>query len=84
MALLQHAPKHLAPLRAPLSVFGGRDDPIVDPGSLKEWDACTTSGARVHLYPGGHHYVRAQVPQVVAQLTRDLLAAYRGAGGVPG
>ncbi|MDX3227957.1 thioesterase II family protein [Streptomyces sp. ME19-01-6] len=77
VALLQHTRQAWPPLRARLSVFGGLDDPIVDPESLHEWSACTTADTRVHRYPGGHHYVRTQVAEVVAQLTEDLLAAYR-------
>ncbi|WP_346768610.1 beta-ketoacyl synthase N-terminal-like domain-containing protein [Streptomyces sp. DASNCL29] len=64
-------------LRARLSVFGGLDDPMVDPGTLHERGACTTADARVHRFPGGHHCLRTQVARVVGRLTDDLLAAYR-------
>ncbi|WP_055413840.1 MULTISPECIES: thioesterase II family protein [Streptomyces] len=84
VALLQHARQIWPPLRAQLSVFGGNDDPMVDPESLHEWSACTTAGTRVHRYPGGHHYLRTRIPEVVAQLTQDLLAAYRNPAWRPG
>jgi surfactin synthase thioesterase subunit len=77
VALLQHPARERAPLPIPLSVLGGLADPIVDPGSLDEWSACTTADTRVHRYPGGHHYLRTQAGDVVGALTRDLLAAYR-------
>ncbi|EXU67868.1 thioesterase [Streptomyces sp. PRh5] len=77
VALLHHTRQEWPPLRARLSVFGGLDDPMVDPGTLHEWGACTTADARVHRFPGGHHYLRTQVAEVVGRLTDDLLAAYR-------
>ncbi|MGW3567207.1 thioesterase II family protein [Streptomyces sp. NPDC000941] len=84
VALLQHTRQIWPTLRARLSVFGGNDDPMVDPESLYEWSACTTADTRVHRYPGGHHYLRTQIPEVVAQLTQDLLAAYRNPAQRPG
>ncbi|MGO4760710.1 hypothetical protein AB4212_70765, partial [Streptomyces sp. 2MCAF27] len=84
VALLQHSRQIWPTLRARLSVFGGNDDPMVDPESLYEWSACTTAGTWVHRYPGGHHYLRTQIPEVVAQLTQDLLAAYRNPAQRPG
>ncbi|WP_262703364.1 MULTISPECIES: hypothetical protein [Streptomyces] len=50
---------------------------MVDPETLHEWGAGTTADARVHRFPGGHHYLRAQVAEVVGRLTVHLLAAYR-------
>ncbi|EFL20372.1 enantio-pyochelin biosynthetic protein PchC [Streptomyces himastatinicus ATCC 53653] len=81
VALLQHTRQPWPPLGAPLSVFGGLDDPMVDPESLHEWSICTTADTRVHRFPGGHHYLRTQVAEVVAGLTDDLLAAYRRPAG---
>jgi len=77
VALLQHTRQPWPPLRARLSVFGGLDDPMVDPESLPEWSPCTTADTRVHRFPGGHHYLRAQAAEVADRLTGDLLAAYR-------
>ena len=77
VAQLQHVPQAWPPLGARLSVFGGLDDPIVDPDTLDEWSAHTTAGARIHRYPGDHQYLRHQLADVVAHLTEDLLAAYR-------
>ncbi|WP_413105116.1 thioesterase II family protein [Streptomyces sp. Inha503] len=77
VALLQHTRRAWPPLGARLSVFGGLDDPMVDPETLHEWGAGTTADARVHRFPGGHHYLRTQVAEVVGRLTDDLLAAYR-------
>ncbi|MFI0779466.1 thioesterase II family protein [Streptomyces sp. NPDC021212] len=81
VALLQHTRQPWPPLRARLSVFGGLDDPMVDPESLHEWSACATADARVHRFPGGHHYLRTQVAEVAGRLTDDLLAAYRNPAG---
>ncbi|MFF7656359.1 thioesterase II family protein [Streptomyces sp. NPDC007983] len=81
VALLHHTRRAWPPLRARLSVFGGLDDPMVDPETLHEWSACTTADARVHRFPGGHHYLRTQVAEVVGRLTDDLLAAYRNPAG---
>ncbi|MFE2025908.1 thioesterase II family protein [Streptomyces hygroscopicus] len=77
VALLQPTRRAWPPLRARLSVFGGLDDPMVAPEPLHEWSAGTTADTRVHRFPGGHHYLRTQVAEVVNRLTGDLLAAYR-------
>ncbi|NEW68954.1 hypothetical protein [Streptomyces rhizosphaericus] len=77
MALLHHTRREWPPLRARLSVFGGLVDPMVGLGTLHEWGACTTADVRAHRFPGGHHYLRTQVAEVVGRLTGDLLAAYR-------
>jgi surfactin synthase thioesterase subunit len=78
VAQLQHTPQARPPLSTRLSVFGGLDDPIVDPDALDEWSAHAVAGARVHRYPGDHQYLRHRLAEVLAQLTEDLLAAYRG------
>ncbi|MFD7500777.1 thioesterase II family protein [Streptomyces sp. NPDC059850] len=81
VALLQHTRQPRPPLRARLSVFGGLDDPMVGPGTLHEWSTHTTADTRVHHFPGGHHYVRSQAPEVADRLTDDLLSAYRSPAG---
>lgn len=77
VALLQHTHQDGLPLTAPISVFGGDDDPIVAPELLGEWAAYTMAGTHVHLHPGGHHYLHTAFPDVIPELTRDLLEAYR-------
>ncbi|QHC22573.1 thioesterase II family protein [Streptomyces sp. GS7] len=62
-------------IRPPLSLFGGRDDPVVHRDDLLEW----ADGAEVHLgqhfFPGGHFYFEGQSALVVGQLVRDIRTA---------
>jgi surfactin synthase thioesterase subunit len=52
VALLQHTHHEGPPLTAPISVFGGDDDPIVAPELFEEWAGYTAAGTHVHLHPG--------------------------------
>lgn len=52
-----------APLPVPVTVLGGRQDPLVTPEQLAAWDELTTvRPCPVRTFPGGHFYLR-QGPQ---------------------
>jgi surfactin synthase thioesterase subunit len=60
------------PLRCPLGIYGGRDDPESDEPGLRAWGEHTISGCSLTLLPGGHFYLRTQAPALTAHLTADL------------
>jgi medium-chain acyl-[acyl-carrier-protein] hydrolase len=44
------------PLDIPITVFGGRADPLVSIGELEEWRTHTSAEFRLQLLPGGHFF----------------------------
>lgn len=42
----------------PIIVYGGTEDPHVDPEDMKEWALHTTNDSSVHLFHGDHFYIR--------------------------
>ncbi|MFI8518810.1 thioesterase II family protein [Streptomyces sp. NPDC085481] len=45
------------PLRTPLAVFGGTDDPLAPASRLGAWSAHSPHPVAYHLWPGGHFYL---------------------------
>jgi surfactin synthase thioesterase subunit len=45
------------PLKLPIHVFGGRDDPLVTPAELAAWNEQTSRPQPVRLRPGGHFFL---------------------------
>lgn len=58
-------------LDCPVSAFGGRDDPFVEPAALEAWRDLTRGSFCLRLFPGGHFYhltaggAATQVPQAI-------------------
>ncbi|WP_256090585.1 thioesterase II family protein, partial [Actinacidiphila rubida] len=65
-------PAHAPRTRVPLSVFGGRDDPVVPASRLAAWADVTDRPGGCHLYPGGHFYFRQQTAEVVAAVVGEV------------
>lgn len=42
----------------PIIVYGGVEDPHVNPEELREWAQLTTNGSSLHFFPGDHFYIR--------------------------
>lgn len=60
-------------LGAPITVFGGREDPIVPAAELEHWHQYSRSTTdRPSLYQGGHFYLHDD-PAVVVTALNDLL-----------
>lgn len=57
-----------APLRTPLSVFGGQDDPLVPLAALGEWSALAGGPVPCHTWPGGHFYLYEHAAEVSDRL----------------
>ncbi|MFG2129539.1 thioesterase II family protein [Streptomyces sp. NPDC048751] len=60
------------PLRCPISVLVGRDDPQVTLAEAEEWRDHTEGGFTLRGFPGGHFYLAEQKSQVARALIEDL------------
>ncbi|MEU1330735.1 alpha/beta fold hydrolase [Streptomyces sp. NPDC005865] len=58
-------------LRAPLSLFGGLDDPMVTPDALTAWDEVADRVVGQHFFPGGHFYFTGQEAALVDQIVLE-------------
>ncbi|MER5516932.1 alpha/beta fold hydrolase [Streptomyces sp. NPDC002763] len=68
------------PLRCPISVLVGDDDPQVTVAEAEEWRDHTAGAFTLRDFPGGHFYLAEQQAGVVRALTEDLAAFRRGPG----
>ncbi|ATW47347.1 thioesterase II family protein [Streptomyces xantholiticus] len=62
------------PLRCPITVLGGKDDPLVPDETLADWSQLTSGDCRTQLFEGGHFYVNEARPRL-QQLVREALGA---------
>jgi surfactin synthase thioesterase subunit len=60
------------PLRAPISAFGGADDPLFPPAGLDAWAVHTTGPFAVRTFPGGHFYLEPHREATVAAVVAAL------------
>jgi surfactin synthase thioesterase subunit len=57
--------RRAAPLAVPMTVFGGRADPITAPADLRGWQAQTVAGCRFRMFPGDHFYLHAAAAEIL-------------------
>jgi surfactin synthase thioesterase subunit/acyl carrier protein len=69
-------PPEPGPLPVPLSVFGGRNDRLIDENRLLSWQALTTDFRGLHMYEGDHFYLMNHRRALAAA----IVAAMRSAG----
>ena len=62
-------PKPRPPLREPISVFAGTEEPFND-GDLDAWQDHTTMPLVVRRFPGGHFYLRERGAPVLREIAR--------------
>ncbi|GAB3147789.1 alpha/beta fold hydrolase [Micromonospora sonneratiae] len=62
-------------LTCPISVLGGRQDPLVPTAALESWRELTEHRATVRTFDGGHHYLWDHEHEVASALLADLAAA---------
>lgn len=60
------------PLDCALEIFTGDADPEFGPDEVGPWEALTTGGTRVHVFPGGHFYLGPARRDVVRTLVARL------------
>lgn len=70
--------RRAAPLAVPMTVLGGRADPITAPAELRGWQAQTVAGCRFRMFPGDHFYLHgaaADILRTVEDTVDDLKVA---------
>ncbi|GAA1247387.1 alpha/beta fold hydrolase [Kitasatospora nipponensis] len=63
------------PLRCPVTVLNGTEDPQVSAEAAAAWARHTVAACRLHWFPGGHFYLDEQAEQVVEVVRHQLAAA---------
>lgn len=61
------------PLRCPITVLNGRDDPVVDAAEAAAWDSHTLGGFTSLTYPGRHFFVATHRQAIVSEIERRLV-----------
>ncbi|MEG3631623.1 thioesterase II family protein [Streptomyces poriticola] len=59
---------HRPPLDCPVHAYTGQDDPEVTPEQMRGWADLTNGAFRLLALPGGHFYLRAGEPALLADL----------------
>ena len=72
-ALETFTPASRPPLRCPISAFGGSHDPQTPHAYLEAWRKETSNAFRVRIFPGDHFFLDQRRPEVLAELTANLL-----------
>lgn len=72
----------LAPLPVPVTVFGGQQDPMIEPADLARWAEHTRHFSGTQLYPGDHFYLSVHRRRIARQIALCIL--YVGNGILPG
>jgi surfactin synthase thioesterase subunit len=68
----------------PLSVLGGRDDPMVAPARLAAWAEQSPAFLGLRLFPGHHFYFGEQLEQTAQAIVSDVRQALAPHPTVPG
>jgi medium-chain acyl-[acyl-carrier-protein] hydrolase len=61
-----------APLRVPVTAFGGRHDAEVPVADVAAWHVHTSAGFAARTFAGGHFFVRTAADEVVAAVAATL------------
>jgi len=61
-----------APLRCPITIYGGLQDNHVPRELLPRWKELTSSRCWLHMLPGDHFFVRSSQAQLLKLLTHEL------------
>jgi medium-chain acyl-[acyl-carrier-protein] hydrolase len=62
------------PLSCPVSVFGGRQDPLVPAAALNSWTSLTANRTVIRVYDGDHFYLWGREREVASAILTDLRA----------
>ncbi|WP_367124525.1 thioesterase II family protein [Streptomyces phytohabitans] len=57
------------PLSCPVIALNGDDDPQVTPAEVRAWERHTSNTFRTRTFSGGHFYLNAQAPSVLAEVS---------------
>ncbi len=61
-------------VRVPISALTGDNDPKTTLDEAQDWSRHTTGAFDLQVFPGGHFYLSAQAPAVIALLRKHLSA----------
>lgn len=61
-----------APLKCPISAYGGVADFEVSRDCLNAWSAETSQAFNLHMFPGGHFYLGESTHDVLRAISEDL------------
>jgi pyochelin biosynthetic protein PchC len=64
LRMLRNAPLDGVRVRAPITAFGGTDDPLLAGRNLANWATTTTADLEVHRLPGDHFYLATQADAI--------------------
>jgi surfactin synthase thioesterase subunit len=65
------AAAHQGPLPVPVLAVAGREDPLVPPRAMRDWERWTTGPFVRRTVPGGHFFVRdAALPRLIGRAAR--------------
>ena len=59
-------------ITAPINVLVGDSDPKVTVDEAKRWTEHTTGAFTIEVFPGGHFYLNAVVPQVIDRISKHI------------
>ena len=60
------------PTSVPVSVFGGTEDPLIEPSDLAKWSEHTKDFRGSHLYQGGHFYLNDHTEDVINKIKNAI------------
>lgn len=60
------------PLEIPFTIFGGREDPNVEPYELEGWRPQTLGAVRIEMLRGDHYYLQQSHEALVKAVANDL------------
>jgi surfactin synthase thioesterase subunit len=63
---------HGKPVSCPVTAFGGFDDAGVTPDALTAWAGCTLGPFALHMFPGGHFFLRTARDELLSHLAGAL------------
>jgi len=62
-----------APLRCPITIYGGIEDHEVESERLAAWSEMTTGQSSIRMFPGGHFYINTSRINFLRTFALDLL-----------
>ncbi|OLR91367.1 thioesterase [Actinokineospora bangkokensis] len=67
-----YRPATLEQVSCPVLALTGDADPKATVAEVAQWENHTTGRFEMEVYPGGHFYLNAIVPQVLARITKQI------------
>lgn len=68
-----YRPSHAAPVSCPITVLGGRNDPLTSVETLDAWSGYSVGPVRRVVLPGDHFFYLSRREDVVAELVAATL-----------